>query len=152
MPQSIIDTFSRIAQSNTRNNLETCGVLGARLALNELTISTLVIPKQTSTSDTVAMLNEEEIIDAIEGGDSQLVIGWIHTHPRQHCFMSSVDLHTHVSYQLLLAEAIAIVIAPTQTPKYPLRILPSDGPPRRRTLACRAHPCRCINALAMLAR
>lgn len=38
--------------------------------------------------------------------------GWIHTHPRQECFLSSVDLHTHCGFQSLLPEAIAIVCAP----------------------------------------
>lgn len=36
----------------------------------------------------------------------------IHTHPSQTAFLSSVDLHTQLSYQLMLPEAIAIVIAP----------------------------------------
>lgn len=40
-------------------------------------------------------------------------VGWIHTHPRHACFLSSVDLHTSVSYQALLPEAIAVVLAPT---------------------------------------
>ncbi|KAJ8630692.1 hypothetical protein MRB53_024015 [Persea americana] len=34
------------------------------------------------------------------------------THPTQSCFMSSIDLHTHYSYQIMLPEAIAIVMAP----------------------------------------
>ena len=34
------------------------------------------------------------------------------THPSQTAFMSSVDLHTHCSYQIMLDEAIAIVCAP----------------------------------------
>lgn len=32
--------------------------------------------------------------------------------------MSSVDLHTHLGYQILLAEAIAIVCAPSKQPRY----------------------------------
>ena len=36
----------------------------------------------------------------------------IHTHPSQTAFLSSVDLHTHLSYQLMLPEAVAIVCAP----------------------------------------
>ena len=34
------------------------------------------------------------------------------THPSQTSFMSSVDLHTHCSYQLIMPEAIAIVCSP----------------------------------------
>ena len=41
-----------------------------------------------------------------------LVLGWIHTHPSQDCFLSSVDLHTQLSYQLMLREAVAVVVSP----------------------------------------
>ncbi|XP_066939836.1 STAM-binding protein-like isoform X2 [Macrobrachium rosenbergii] len=34
------------------------------------------------------------------------------THPTQTAFLSSVDLHTHCSYQLMMPEAVAIVCAP----------------------------------------
>ena len=47
---------------------------------------------------------------------SLLTLGWIHTHPTQSCFMSSVDLHSHFSYQMMLPEAIAIVVAPSKSP------------------------------------
>lgn len=36
----------------------------------------------------------------------------VQTHPTQTAFLSSVDLHTHCSYQLMLPEAVAIVCAP----------------------------------------
>ena len=36
----------------------------------------------------------------------------IHTHPTQSIFLSSLDLHTHLGFQLLLREAIAVVCAP----------------------------------------
>lgn len=34
------------------------------------------------------------------------------THPTQTAFLSSVDLHTHCPYQLLMPEALAVVCAP----------------------------------------
>jgi hypothetical protein len=37
----------------------------------------------------------------------------LQTHPRQQCFMSSIDLHTHCGFQSMLPEAVAIVLAPT---------------------------------------
>ena len=37
---------------------------------------------------------------------SLLTLGWIHTHPTQTCFLSSVDLHTHCGYQSLLDEVL----------------------------------------------
>lgn len=117
IPDSIVHRFLDLAAHNTRRNLETCGVLAGKLSHDEFTITTLIIPKQTATSDTVAMLNEEEILEVADQRDL-MTLGWIHTHPTQQCFMSSVDLHTHFPYQLLMAEALAIVVAPTQTPKY----------------------------------
>uniref|UniRef100_A0A3N7FKR3 MPN domain-containing protein n=1 Tax=Populus trichocarpa TaxID=3694 RepID=A0A3N7FKR3_POPTR len=41
------------------------------------------------------------------------VLGAFLTHPSQSCFMSSIDLHTHFSYQAMVPEAFAIVMAPT---------------------------------------
>nr|GFB88628.1 AMSH-like ubiquitin thioesterase 2 isoform X1 [Tanacetum cinerariifolium] len=53
----------------------------------------------------------------IQNEESLFPVGWIHTHPSQSCFMSSVDLHTQYSYQVMLPEAVAIVMAPTDTSK-----------------------------------
>ena len=38
-----------------------------------------------------------------------ITLGWIHTHPTQTAFLSSVDLHTQHNYQHMLPEAVAIV-------------------------------------------
>lgn len=51
----------------------------------------------------------------IHGDLCYLVYVCFQTHPSQTCFMSSVDLHTHYSYQIMLPEAVAIVMAPTDT-------------------------------------
>ncbi|MCO5567865.1 hypothetical protein L7F22_021561 [Adiantum nelumboides] len=59
-------------------------------------------------------VNEEEIFNW-QDERNLFQLGWIHTHPKQTCFMSSIDLHTHYSYQVMLPEAIAIVMAPTDT-------------------------------------
>ncbi|KAF4658187.1 hypothetical protein FOL47_008133 [Perkinsus chesapeaki] len=48
-----------------------------------------------------------------------LCIGWIHTHPSQSCFLSSIDLHTSLGYQVLCDEALAIVVAPTDPQHQP---------------------------------
>jgi STAM-binding protein len=44
-------------------------------------------------------------------------LGWIHTHPTQTCFLSSVDIHTQCGYQTMLEESVAIVMAPTDSRK-----------------------------------
>nr|XP_027192616.1 AMSH-like ubiquitin thioesterase 3 isoform X2 [Cicer arietinum] len=140
IPVKMMDDFLRLASQNTRKNLETCGVLAGSLKNRVFQITTLIIPKQESTSDSCQTLNEEEIFE-VQDGLSLFPLGWIHlstrllcsdkfaaygicityvaviyeTHPSQTCFMSSVDLHTHYSYQIMLPEAIAIVMAPTDT-------------------------------------
>ncbi len=57
-------------------------------------------------------LNEEEIFE-VQFAQELYPLGWIHTHPTQTCFLSSVDVHTHAGYQTMLDEAVAIVMAPT---------------------------------------
>ncbi|KAF3456307.1 hypothetical protein FNV43_RR00957 [Rhamnella rubrinervis] len=114
IPVKMMDDFLRLARANTDKNLETCGVLAGSLKNRVFHITTLIIPKQESTSDSCQTLNEEEIFE-VQDSLSLFPLGWIHTHPSQTCFMSSVDLHTHYSYQIMLPEAIAIVMAPTDT-------------------------------------
>lgn len=72
----------------------------------------MIIPKQRGTSNTVVTYDEEKLID-IQIDKGLVTLGWIHTHPSQSCFMSSVDLHTHFGYEIMLPEAIAIVLAPS---------------------------------------
>jgi proteasome lid subunit RPN8/RPN11 len=95
----------RVAQANTRKNLETCAVLAGTLKKGVFTISTLVVPKQEATSDSCSTINEEEIFEA-QDQRGLFQLGWIHTHPTQTCFMSSIDLHTHYSYQVRGASSV----------------------------------------------
>lgn len=114
VPVRLMEDFLRLARANTEKNLETCGVLAGSLKNRVFHITTLIVPKQESTSDSCQTLNEEEIFE-VQDKLSLFPLGWIHTHPTQTCFMSSVDLHTHYSYQIMLPEAIAIVMAPTDS-------------------------------------
>ena len=113
LPPTLRHTFLSVAQANTRANLETCGILCGTLIRNALFISKLVIPEQESTSDTCETVNESDLFDYVDGEDL-MVLGWIHTHPTQTCFMSSRDLHTHCGYQVMMPESIAIVCAPSK--------------------------------------
>ncbi|CAO3585088.1 unnamed protein product [Absidia cylindrospora] len=117
VPKSLQEKFLNIAQQNTNRNIETCGILAGTLKNNVLQVTTLIIPKQNGTSDTCTTENEEELFEYQDTHDL-LTFGWIHTHPSQSCFLSSLDLHTHCSYQLMLPEAIAIVCAPKHNPSY----------------------------------
>ena len=113
LPPDLRSRFLSIASANTRVNLETCGILCGTLISNALFISKLVIPDQESTSDTCDTINESALFDYCDAEDL-MVLGWIHTHPTQTCFMSSRDLHTHCGYQVMMPESIAIVCAPSK--------------------------------------
>ncbi|KIV96132.1 hypothetical protein PV10_00036 [Exophiala mesophila] len=117
LPPTLRTTFLRIAQKNTTANLETCGFLAGTLIANAFFISRLIIPSQTASSDTCEMTNESQLFDYVDSEDL-MILGWIHTHPTQTCFMSSRDLHTHAGYQMMLAESIAIVCAPSKGDTY----------------------------------
>ncbi|KAK6117925.1 hypothetical protein DH2020_048330 [Rehmannia glutinosa] len=128
MPGRLMEDFLNAASDNTNKNLETCGVLGAFLKGGTFYVTTLIIPKQEATSNSCQALNEEEIY-AIQNEESLFPIGWIHTHPSQSCFMSSIDLHTQYTYQGDGTEAVGIVMAPTdQSRKYGIfRLSEPDG-------------------------
>ncbi|KMP06023.1 STAM-binding protein [Coccidioides immitis RMSCC 2394] len=126
--------FLEIAYPNTRRNLETCGILCGSLISNAFFISKLLIPEQESTPDTCEMVNEGAVFEYCDAEDL-MVLGWIHTHPTQTCFMSSRDLHTQSGYQVMLAESIAIVCAPSRTPDWGVFRL-TDPPGLKTVLAC----------------
>lgn len=111
VPSDLTTKFLRAVESNTLCNVETCGILVGKLRQNIFTISHVLIPKQKGTSDSCQMFNEEDICIFQDERDL-MTLGWIHTHPSQSAFMSSIDLHTHFGYQIMLSEAIAIVCAP----------------------------------------
>ncbi|XP_065876167.1 AMSH-like ubiquitin thioesterase 2 isoform X2 [Euphorbia lathyris] len=113
----LMEAFLELARENTERDLETCGVLGAFLERDTYYVTTLIIPKQKSSSNSCEAIKEEESF-AIQNERSLLPVGWIHTHPSQSCFMSSVDLHTQYSYQVMVPEAFAIVMAPTDTSRF----------------------------------
>lgn len=56
-----------------------------------------------------------------------ITLGWIHTHPTQDAFLSSVDMHTHFGYQAMLDEAVAVVMAPRKQPSCGLFRLTAKG-------------------------
>jgi len=106
-----------------------------------------LIPKQHATSDTCAVDGEEFVMQFTEER-SLITLGWIHTHPKRSCFMSSVDLHRHSGLQRMLPESFAVVIAPNSTPNFGVFRL--TGPGLQTILECQAseafhpHPDRSI--------
>ncbi|CRK31285.1 hypothetical protein BN1708_015923 [Verticillium longisporum] len=117
IPSDLRHKFLEIASGNTRKGLEMCGILCGRPINNALFISCLLIPEQKCTSDTCETENESAQLEYCINEDL-LVLGWIHTHPTQTCFMSSRDLHTQAGYQIMMPESIAIVCAPQHQPSH----------------------------------
>ncbi|KAJ5220321.1 hypothetical protein N7468_009525 [Penicillium chermesinum] len=134
LPAHLRTRFLSVAAANTHRNLETCGILCGTLVSNALFISRLVIPDQVSTSDTCETTNESALFDYCDTEDL-IMLGWIHTHPTQTCFMSSRDLHTHSGYQVMLPESIAIVCAPSKDPDWGVFRL-TDPPGLKTVLNC----------------
>ncbi|MBZ3890260.1 STAM-binding protein [Sciurus carolinensis] len=111
VPGKLCPQFLQLASANTARGVETCGILCGKLMRNEFTITHVLIPKQSAGSDYCNTENEEELF-LIQDQQGLITLGWIHTHPTQTAFLSSVDLHTHCSYQMMLPESIAIVCSP----------------------------------------
>ncbi|KZT00711.1 Mov34-domain-containing protein [Laetiporus sulphureus 93-53] len=117
LPRECLPRFVSIARVNTLQNRETCGLLLGKDKGSKYVVTTLLIPKQHSTSDTCTM-DEEELVLQFTEERHLITLGWIHTHPTQSCFMSSVDLHTHSGFQRMLPESFAVVCAPSSTPTF----------------------------------
>jgi len=113
---NLVPGFVRFAAENTKRDIETCGVLTGKYLHEEdaYVITHCVIPKQKGSANTVQTLCEEELI-GVQEKYGVVTLGWIHSHPSQTCFLSSVDMHCQLSYQIMMPNAVAIVYAPTDT-------------------------------------
>ncbi|KAF8549108.1 hypothetical protein OG21DRAFT_1515534 [Imleria badia] len=136
LPRDCLPRFLSIAALNTSRNRETCGLLLGKDHKGKYIVTTLLIPRQHSTSDTCTM-DEEELVMQFTEERSLITLGWIHTHPSQSCFMSSVDLHTHSGFQRMLPESFAVVCAPKSTPNFGIFRL-TDPPGLQTILNCHA--------------
>lgn len=105
IPDDTMQKFLELARSNTLKNIETCGILAGQLKQHQLLVTHVILPKQSGTSDSCNTMNEEEIFD-IQDQLNLITLGWIHTHPSQTAFLSSVDLHTQAGYQIMMPEVI----------------------------------------------
>lgn len=111
VPSDLMRKFLTIAEHNTLKHVETCGILAGKLSQNAFSVTHVLVPKQTGTSDSCVAEDEEEIFEYQDPRDL-ITLGWIHTHPTQTAFLSSVDMHNQYGYQAMMPEAIAIVCAP----------------------------------------
>ncbi|KAK4598077.1 hypothetical protein RGQ29_015541 [Quercus rubra] len=110
----LMEDFLELAKDNTDNDLETCGILGAFLEKGTFYATTLIIPKQESTSGSCQAINEEEVF-AIQNEHSLYPVGWIHA---------------------MLPEAFAIVMAPTDTSRLaPESLVVNFVPAKKKNIA-----------------
>jgi len=133
-PRDCMNWFTSVASINTAKHRETCGLLLGKSKGGRYVVTTLLIPKQHATSVTCA-IDEEELVTQFTEERSLITLGWIHTHPTQSCFMSSVDLHMHSGFQRMLPESFAVVCAPNSTPNIGIFRL-TDSPGLQTILDC----------------
>jgi hypothetical protein len=130
LPMDLVPAFLAASAANTAlpgGGKETCGLLLGRFAPaaasgggeEEGTVTHLLLPSQVGDGSNCEIdeAGELQVALATTGGLARCppglsVLGWIHTHPSQSAFLSAPDQHTHVTYQLLLREAVAVVVAP----------------------------------------
>ena len=110
-PSDLEEKFLELAETNTREGVETMGLLLGSINGERIKIEQLVLPKQQGTPNEVTMINEVNL-DILQVRSGLATLGWIHTHPTQSAFLSSIDIHTHFGMQSLLPEAVAVVCAP----------------------------------------
>ncbi|KAJ2916231.1 hypothetical protein MD484_g4194, partial [Candolleomyces efflorescens] len=76
LPRECLPRFLAIAKVNTSNNKETCGLLLGKDKGHKFVVTTLLIPKQHSTSDTCTM-DEEELVLQFTEERSLITLGWV---------------------------------------------------------------------------
>ncbi|CAD7697666.1 unnamed protein product [Ostreobium quekettii] len=110
----MLNTFLEVAKMNTQKSISTCALLAGELIAEHslLQVRKLIFPKQKGCANRVEMTNgEEEVVDEVLG-DGLLMMGWIYSRTEDECDLSSIDVHTAFRFQIMLPEAVTIVMAP----------------------------------------
>lgn len=76
LPRECLHRFLSIARVNTAKNRETCGLLLGKDKGSKYIVTTLLIPKQHSTSDTCTM-DEEELVLQFTEERHLITLGWV---------------------------------------------------------------------------
>ena len=76
LPHDCLNKFLAIARVNTLQNRETCGLLLGKDRGSKYVVTTLLIPKQHSTSDT-CMMDEEELVLQFTEERHLITLGWV---------------------------------------------------------------------------
>ena len=111
VPRETLPRFLAIAKINTSLNRETCGLLLGNDRGGKYVVTTLLIPKQHSTSDT-CMMDEEELVLQFTEDRHLITLGWVSG-------LMFSDLETHSADVLTAREPCRY----TRTPRSPVRTL-----------------------------
>jgi STAM-binding protein len=84
LPRESLQRFLHVAAINTARNRETCGLLLGKDKRSRFVVTTLLIPKQHSTSDTCTM-DEEELVMSFTEERSLITLGWVCFSPPYFC-------------------------------------------------------------------
>jgi STAM-binding protein len=103
-PRDCLNRFTSIASINTARNRETCGLLLGKDQGGRFIVTTLLIPKQHSTSDTCTM-DEEELVMQFTEERSLITLGWVRCRSYQwasaRCSLARDLSDTHTSDAVL---------------------------------------------------
>ena len=88
LPRECLPKFLSIARVNTLQNRETCGLLLGKDKGTKYVVTTLLIPKQHSTSDT-CMMDEEELVLQFTEERHLITLGWVSSKDLTSTFASS---------------------------------------------------------------
>ncbi|OMH83144.1 STAM-binding protein-like A [Zancudomyces culisetae] len=92
LPHYLSIEFLKIAEKNTIDGIETCGILCGKIGDGVLRVIALLIPKQQATSNTCTTTNEEEVAFILSDND-WVALGWIHVSS-----MNDRQVHTSMHF------------------------------------------------------
>ena len=104
LPRDSLPRFLAIANVNTEMNRETCGLLLGKDKGNKFVVTTLLVPKQHSTSDTCTM-DEEELVMEFTEERNLITLGWVS------CSVSRDGILTLLRYTLTQRSLVCLMIA-----------------------------------------
>ena len=53
-----------------------------------------------------------QLAEYVAANPSEIVLGWVHSHPGHACFLSGPDVHTQWRWQSGVPECVAVVLSP----------------------------------------
>jgi len=72
----------------------------------------------TVSVESVDHVFQQKMLEMLkQTGRPEIVVGWYHSHPGFGCWLSSVDVHTQQTFEMMNNRAVAVVIDPIQSVK-----------------------------------